>query len=151
VLDVSEPSNAEDSKILQSIQDKPKILVLNKADQPQKLDVSALPDFVHQTSVRISCTQGTGLDELINQIYRIATQGLPIAEEGLVHTPRQKTLFENILENLQRAQKSCLEGLSPEFASADVRRALESLAELVGEVTNDEVLDRLFSQFCIGK
>ena len=69
----------------------------------------------------------------------------------MVNTVRQKDLLGSLLASVESAASACRTGLSPELIAVDVRQGLEHLGELVGEVIDEEVLEALFNQFCIGK
>jgi len=64
---------------------------------------------------------------------------------------RQKVALERAAECLVRTRKGLLDGLSPELISLEVREALDSLGEITGRTTSEEVLDRIFANFCVGK
>jgi tRNA modification GTPase len=64
---------------------------------------------------------------------------------------RHKLAMEKALKNIQAAKESIVSGMSSEFAAFDLREALDNLDEITGKKINDEILDKIFSSFCIGK
>ncbi len=152
VLDGSQNLSPEDTVLLKSLNDKAKIVVINKMDLKQNLEVKELQQYLDGSPLAYcSCLDDRGIDELENKIFSFICQGRELSHEPLVSSLRQKTLLQKTLESLEQAQSACREHLSPEFCAADVRIALQHLGELVGEVVPDDVLEVLFKQFCIGK
>lgn len=154
VLDGSRPWHSEDETLLESLADKKKILVVNKSDLSQKLDRVRLQKFSSGGTpcVECSCVTEDGTKPLEDAITRFITQGkVGVSDKVVVSSVRQKDLLEKTLAALDNARQSTASGLSEELIAVDVRLALDHLGGLVGEVATDEVLDRLFSQFCIGK
>ncbi len=153
VLDGSQPWSPEDQNLIDGLQDKKKIVVINKADLPQKLDQKALALGTNGFSiVASSCVTGAGIKALEDEIACFITQGKVLAsDEAVITTVRQKDLLEKTLTCVEDARQGCLEGLSPELVAIDVRLGLDCMGRLVGEVLTDDVLELLFSQFCIGK
>jgi tRNA modification GTPase len=64
---------------------------------------------------------------------------------------RHKLALENVLGNIQKAKENMACGMSPEFTAFDLREALDNLDEITGKKIDDEILDKIFSSFCIGK
>lgn len=153
VVDASAPLDSSDESMLENLRGRKKVIVLNKSDLPRQCDLLSLKRFSEDNAtLELSCITGHGLRLLENEILRFITQGnFEIPEEAWVYSSRQKDLIRRIGEDLGRAVQACDEGLSPEFAAVDVRSALAGLSEVVGEIVTDDVLDALFSQFCVGK
>ena len=121
------------------------ILVLNKSDLPEHADWKGLG------AVRVSCTTGEGLDRLEKEILvRIGQQNLR-PENTLAINLRHRDCLRRALEACDRAQKAFEEAVSPEFLSVDLNEALAAVGEIVGAVGVEQILDSVFSQFCIGK
>jgi tRNA modification GTPase len=121
------------------------ILVLNKSDLPEHADWKGLG------AVQISCTTGEGLDRLEEEILaRIGKQSLR-PENTLAINLRHRNCLRRALEACDRARKTFEETASPEFLSVDLNEALAAVGEVVGAVGVEQILDSVFSQFCIGK
>ena len=155
VLDGSEALTSEDIEIVKENQEKKLLLVINKADLPHVLNDGELrqllPDVI-PPSLWISAKYGDGISELIDSIHALMlTRPCDHLPNHIITNIRHKTAMEKTSALLSRAEESLRRGHSPEFAAFDVREALDSLGEITGKTTNEEVLDRIFLTFCIGK
>lgn len=153
VFDSSAPLDEMDKKLIESLSGQKKVFAVNKSDLPRRLDLAEIRKYAGDfTLVEISCVVGSGIKPLENEILSFITKGaFEIPQETVISSPRQKDLLQKICEELEGATKSCADKLSPEFITVEVRSALGHLGEIVGEVVNDDILDALFSRFCIGK
>jgi tRNA modification GTPase len=120
------------------------VKVLNKVDLGVKGSYSE--DF------RISAVSGLGIIELLNGLKNKALQNSSYTEKSAVVTNvRHYDCLKKAKENLQRAKNTATSNLSGEFLASDLRAAETTLAEILGEVTTEEILNNIFSKFCIGK
>lgn len=125
--------------------DSNEIIVLNKSDLPENRDWK---DF---HAVRISCLTGEGLPELQKEILaRITKQNLKPESPVAINT-RHCDCLRRALESCDRATTTQTEGLSPEYAAIHLNEALHAVGEVIGVVDVEQILDSVFSQFCIGK
>jgi tRNA modification GTPase len=148
VLDSSEPLSDEDQQVLKGIADKKAVLVLNKADKSRKLEPLALP---HQ-QVSLSCKTGEGLLSLKNAIAAMAKQGMVMPKEhAWVVNQRHVFALNQAKASLDKALESASATQSPEFIAVDLRGALDSLGLIIGATYTDDILERIFNEFCIGK
>ena len=121
------------------------ILVLNKSD------LSEHPEWKNNHALRISCATGDGLGDLENEILsRIGKQNLR-PENALAINMRHRDCLRRALEACDRARKTFDETFSPEYLSVDLNDALGAVGEVIGTVGVEQILDSVFSQFCIGK
>ena len=154
VIDVSRPLSEEDKALFRELTDKPAVVVLNKSDLSASFDGIEIRKHLGENVpiVSCSCVREAGVRELEEALFNIMSGGkVEMSEEATVTTTRQKDLLEKVLKELIGAEVSLSSNASPEFAAADIRHALDHLGSLVGEVVNDDILEVLFSQFCIGK
>lgn len=153
LLDGSEELSGEDRDLLESVDKKKCIVAVNKSDLPQRLteeDVAERMSGVRP--LRISAKYGDGLAQLKGKILAFAgREGRGSENDMVIVSLRHKTALEKASELIGKARDSLLSGLSSEFAALDIREALRHLEEIVGETTSEDVLDRIFSSFCIGK
>ena len=154
VLDGSEALTKEDSEIIKRSQSKKFLLIINKADLPHALAerelTSLAPDV--KPPIWISAKYGEGIPALTDAIHAlILNQTEDSHPTQIVSNIRHKIAIEKTADLLSKARESMINGLSPEFSAFDVREALESLGEIAGKTVTEEVLDRIFSTFCIGK
>ena len=121
------------------------ILVLNKSDLPEDNDWKDVP------ALRISCVTGDGMLDLQREILaRIRQQNLR-PENPIAINTRHRDCLRRALESCNRAQTALSEGLSAEYVAVDLDKALRSVGEVIGIVDVEQILDSVFSQFCIGK
>jgi tRNA modification GTPase len=154
MLDGSRILDEDDNGIFEEVKGKRKVVILNKDDLPQRMSIDEVKDrFVEDPIVSISALKGDGIDDLKKTIYTSLIQRdvRRTPEHLIVANIRHKIALTQIKDNLSYAKKGMEEGTSFEFIAFEIRSALEALGELVGETTNEEVLNRIFDQFCIGK
>jgi tRNA modification GTPase len=147
VLDSSEPFTAADQAYLAEFPGKPRILVRNKIDLPQRLQ---LPEG--RESVAVCCLSGKGIEELKTAIKERVWAGEIRAEmlEVMINARHQDAL-RRAREAAERATAALAANLSLELAALDLRIAANAVGEIVGKTTTEDLLDSIFSQFCIGK
>ena len=154
MLDGSQALDEDDKEIFEEIRGKKKIVIINKKDLPLKLSIVDMRrQFQEDPMVSISCLKNEGIDDLKEAIYTsLVHRGVRTSPEHLiVANIRHKTALALARENLSNAMKGLKEGISLEFIAFEIRSALEAIGEMVGETANEEVLNRIFEQFCIGK
>jgi tRNA modification GTPase len=154
MLDVSKPLEDEDKIILDKNKSGKIIAAVNKIDLPRAWETKAIGNLFPQESItiEISAKSGTGLEELKNAILDLSVSGESVKTEGaIIINLRHKLAIEKACGNIQAAKESIDRGMSSEFAAFDLREALDNLDEITGKKINDEILDKIFSTFCIGK
>ncbi len=148
VLDGSRELSDEDGAVLDAVKGKHAVLVVNKADLGRKM--GALDPSL--TQILLSCLTGEGLDELRSSISRLVmSRAMPLREHAWTVNQRHRTALERAKESLQKVSQSIEAGLSPEFAALDLRAALDELGVIIGATCTEDILERIFSDFCIGK
>jgi tRNA modification GTPase len=121
------------------------ILLLNKSD------LSEHRDWKNLEALRVSCATGQGLPELEDEILaRITRQNLR-PESAIAINTRHRDCLRRALESCNRADAAMRDGLSSEYVVVDLKDALRAVGEVIGSIGVDEILDSVFSQFCIGK
>jgi tRNA modification GTPase len=148
VLDGSQPLTAEDQRVMDEVRGKHVIAVINKSDLPRKQMQLKEP----QVQVSVSCRTVEGLDDLKRAISEQVMQGTISSREHVwAVNQRHKTALEQSKTSLQKALESVTAGLSPEFIALDLRGALDSLGLIIGATYTEDILERIFNDFCIGK
>ncbi|MEY4385279.1 MAG: tRNA modification GTPase MnmE [Verrucomicrobiota bacterium] len=151
VLDASQPLTVEDERFLEEFSGKKRILIRNKADLPTKLVLSqaataALP------VVDVSCATGQGIESLKDAIKSMIWAG-QINADMLEVTINSR--HQDALRRAREATVRCMDALgaeaSLEFVAFDLRIAINAVGEVVGKTITEDLLDAIFSQFCIGK
>lgn len=151
VLDGSKELTEEDVEIIEENRERKAILVINKADLPHVIDIQK----VHQLApdlhpLWISAKYGDGIPSLKEAIYALVMKQ-DHQSTMMITNIRHKMALERAVALLSQAKDSIIGGLSPEFPALDLREALDTLGEIIGETVNEDILDRIFSTFCIGK
>ena len=155
LLDGSTALTADDRELLGKMNAKPLIPVINKSDLPHILDEESLQELLPETApppIRISAKYGDGIDRLKEAIHNLVLQtpGEETPDAMIAHL-RHKVALEKAAESLIRARDGLSKGLPPELAALEIREALDALGEITGRTTTEDVLERIFANFCIGK
>ena len=154
VLDVSRPLDADDRALLDRSLGRPRMLLLNKTDLPARWDETALDGNVDESAAALllSVKTGDGIDALTRAVAATALGDHVLdAELPLVTNVRHEAALRDADAAMGHALASLDGAWSPELVAVDLRGALDALGLIVGETASDEVLDAIFSQFCIGK
>ncbi len=154
VIDGSRRLDKYDREIIDEIRDKKTVIALNKRDLPMKTSTGQIQELLPDTrTVEISALENWGIDALKNSVYRALTRdGIGReAEEVIVVNARHKSALEGSRGCLLRARKGMETKIPIELVALELRSCLDYLGEIGGETTSEEVLDVIFSQFCIGK
>jgi tRNA modification GTPase len=154
LLDASRELSQEDVDILVRTDNANTIVAINKIDLPPAWEIDAI-EYLRpfQNNIqKISAKFGTGLPDLKKAVIALSGNKDGInSDHVLITNLRHKQALEKTQANILRAKNSILNGLSPEFAAFDLREALDNLDEITGKKINGEILDKIFSSFCIGK
>ena len=125
------------------------IVVLNKSDLPKRAQL--LGKLGGIPAVRVSCISGFGLDELRTMIGETALKAIPTEHQSVVVNERQKVLFQHAVKSLTGSIQLIDNQHWNDTIAQEIRNALHSVDEVVGKSFGEDVLDRIFSRFCIGK
>lgn len=151
VFDGSEPMAAEDRDILRSVREKKHILAINKSDLAQRLAVGevASPD-TDPVICLLSAKSGVGIEALKSKL-RDKILDYKIEPTVAVTNIRHRSQLVRSAEALAAAVATLTQGLPPELAAVDLGEAGKALGEIIGLVTNENILERIFENYCIGK
>ncbi len=150
VLDSSRALDDEDREILSIIKDKKVIYIENKIDLDRKIE---LDNFENITEiVNISALKNQGLEDLTKAVEKMFFSGKINSEEDLIiNSARQKKLLVQA-DGFLKEVLNCVEnGMSIDFIEIDLKNAMESLGLITGKAVSDDLVDKIFSDFCIGK
>ncbi len=151
VIDASEALMGDDHCLGQALKAHNTIILTNKIDLPFLLDRSELSSkYPNFNCIDLSLKTGEGLDELLAQM-KSTLLVKPGKEQAFVALLRHKKALSLAEKGLMSAVVALREGLSWEFPAIDLREAVDALGEITGETSLDEILDKIFEQFCIGK
>jgi tRNA modification GTPase len=149
VLDGSETLTAEDRRYLEQFAGKKRVLVRNKVDQPQQLE---LPDGTAPEAIAICALTGEGLEVLKDAIQQLVWGGEIHAEmlPAMINARHQDALRRARIAT-ERCLTAMREDLTLDLVAEDLRIAVNAVGEIVGQTATEDLLDAIFSQFCIGK
>lgn len=152
VVDSSRPLDKNDDDIISLIQDKNVIVLLNKSDMEQVVKPEDLKNLNKFSMVSISAKNETGLDRLEHAIKDMFFNGeISFNEEIYITNVRHKTLLQEALDSLHMVKDGINQGMSEDFLTIDLMTAYEKLGMIIGEEVEDDLADRIFSKFCMGK
>ena len=148
VLDASSPLTPKDLELLELSSSTNRIVLLNKTDLPEKIELEKLPkDFI-----RISALKNENLDAVEKQIRALFFSGeIETKDATTLSNARHIGLVEQALDALKEANRGLAMGLPVDLIQVDVTRCWQLLGEITGEAAPDELITQLFSQFCLGK
>ncbi len=151
MLDLSRELDEEDREIIEYIKDKKYIILLNKSDLGGKINKDNIKNINSNCVIETSAKTGEGLNELKECIRELFFKGEVTSKDILITNTRHK-------EALIRAKKSCIQGLEAlkntsaiDLASIDIRNAWTNLGEITGDTLEEDIINKIFSQFCLGK
>jgi tRNA modification GTPase len=170
MLDASEPLTEDDGKLLELTKNKKAIIILNKIDLPEVLDIAQVEKLMPDISpfspplvggagggkgrpiVKTSMLTGQGLEELKTKILNAVIHGTEISpDSAIITTVRHRDALRKARIDIEHALLSLDMAMPMELVAVDLRGALDNLGLIVGTTTTEDILDRIFSQFCIGK
>ena len=163
VMDRSQDLSEEDGKLLTDSQQKKRVVVLNKADLPGKVTPAHIEKMLDEISTKgnaqqpitiisISAKTGEGLDRLRSEIHHVLVGSrLESRDSVMVTRLRHKQALAAAQEAISNSLKAMEQEFSSDCVAVDLRSALNSLSEITGSVSTDDILDRVFAEFCIGK
>ena len=150
VLDGSQALSEEDEQAIAAAQRVPNLLVLvNKSDLPRRLDIGRLADRFDNV-LSISAQTGAGLDTLADAVAALYPAGETPAGELLTNA-RQADAVSRALSAVAEARSALRIGMTPDVVLTDCEAALEALGELNGKRIREDLVDTIFSRFCVGK
>lgn len=152
VVDSSRPLDKNDDDIISLIQNKNVIVLLNKSDMEQVVKPEDLKNLNKFSMVSISAKNETGLDKLEHAIKDMFFNGeISFNEEIYITNVRHKTLLQEALDSLHMVKDGINQGMSEDFLTIDLMTAYGKLGMIIGEEVEDDLADRIFSKFCMGK
>jgi tRNA modification GTPase len=147
------PLNAEDYQVFEKVKSKPLIIVINKIDLAADETAALIPDSWGKTErVRISALYGRGIDSLKDKIIRAVQGERPIDfDASIVPNLRHKVAFERCFEAAASVVFQMRNGTSTDLIALDLQEAVDALDEVLGTNVKLDVLEQIFSRFCLGK
>lgn len=154
VVDSSVPLDANDVKIFSLIKDKNTIILLNKTDLPVVVTEEILKTELGASFpvIKISAAENKGIDDLEEVVWRLFFKGkISFQNEVYITNVRHKELIREAYESLLMVEKSISLALPEDFYSIDLMNAYSSLGKIIGEEVEEDLVNEIFSKFCMGK
>ena len=152
VVDASVPLDENDRDIIEMIRNRKAVVLLNKTDLEQVVSVEELEKQTGHRVIPVSAKEETGIEELEKEIQSMFYQGdIDFNDEVYVTNIRHKTALTESLSSLKLVQKSIEDGMPEDFYSIDLMNAYEQLGTIIGEAVEDDLVNEIFSKFCMGK
>ncbi len=153
IFDASKELTKEDLEILELIKGKKAIILLNKTDLPRKLVINneKLKD-ADAKIIEISALNKTGIDDLYNEITKMFDLNqINLDQDVVITNVRQKNLIEKALSSVKKAEETMSKKMPIDIIAIFIKEILEELGNITGEIATDDIIDEIFSKFCLGK
>jgi tRNA modification GTPase len=151
IFDISKEIDEEDKKILEIIKDKKAIIILNKIDLEKRLNTTEIKK-TNKPIIEISAKNNVGVEELYNEISKMfKLNEIAIDGELIISNNRHKSLIINARNNLKKAQEIVEKNMPIDIISSYLKEIIEELGKITGESVTEDVLNEIFSKFCLGK
>jgi tRNA modification GTPase TrmE len=152
VMNNNDELTPEDLELLESADDKKVIGIVNKLDLENKLDINYLEEHFKIPLIKTSIINGEGVDDLENEIQEMFFEGsLSSADSTYVSNNRHINLLEQAKTAIEDAISSAEMDVPVDIIQIDLIKTWELLGEVIGEDVSEQLIDKLFSQFCLGK
>ena len=150
VFDNSRELDDDDMQLLETAAQVPTIAIINKTDLENQLDISVIESKV-KNIITISAARGEGREAIIEAVEKIAGTDRLNPSEGILSNERQRANVRNALASVREAKAALEMGMTYDAVTVSLEDAISELLEMTGEKTGDEVIDRVFHNFCVGK
>lgn len=152
VVDSSSPLDENDNQIRKLIEDKKAIVLYNKTDLESAVDIQELKSLVNHPVIPISAKEEQGIEELEDAIKNLFFSGdITFNDEVYITNARHKAALEEALESLRQVEVSIANHMPEDFFSIDLMNAYEALGRILGESVGEDLVNEIFSKFCMGK
>ena len=153
IFDISRELNDDDYHIMELIKDKKTIVLLNKTDLPRLYDEDYFTNYFENSQIiNSSMIKSIGIQELEDAIRTMFYDGhIAIDSDMIINNLRHKQQLELASGNMESVLKDLHTGVPLDCIEVDLRSCWENLGEITGESLDEDILDRIFSEFCIGK
>lgn len=153
VIDASMPLTQEDYDILELIKSKKVIVAANKIDKGVHEDVNKLVDFFGQENIlKMSVKEKIGIEEIEEKIKDLVYHGqASVSKNRMVTNIRHKDLLDKALDSVSKAIDGLNDGVPIDLLSVDIKEAWRRLGQITGDVVEEDIINEIFSKFCIGK
>lgn len=152
VVDSSQPLDENDEEIVELLKGKKVIVLYNKTDLSPKVELEELKKQLSHPVIPISAKEERGMEELEKQIKEMFFSGeLDFNDEVYITNARHKAALEEALEDLKQVENSIAMNMPEDFYSIDLMGAYEALGKIIGKSVGEDLVNEIFSKFCMGK
>ncbi len=152
VVDTSTQLDENDYEIMDLLKDRKAIILLNKSDLTPVTDGGSIRQHLDKKMIAVSAKEQTGIEELEETICEMFFTGeVTFNDEVYITNIRHKTALQEALNSLNLVVQSILDGMPEDFYSIDLMNAYEELGSIIGEAVEDDLVNEIFSKFCMGK
>jgi tRNA modification GTPase len=152
LFDPSQPLDGNDELLMSEVGDQPRCVLFNKSDLEQQWANDKVENFLQGVKpISLSTKTGAGLEDLKEAIYNHAIRGERVGESIAITRERHRDHLQQAAESLDTASANMISGCSEELIAVDVTLAMEHLGSVLGKTFAEDLLDKIFGQFCIGK
>ena len=153
IFDNTKQTSKEDIEILNLIKDKNAIILLNKIDvEDKKMEETEELKNVNKKIIKISAKNGIGIEELYEEIEKMfQIEDLETGKETIITNIRHKNQIDLAIKNIQDAKKAVENNLPIDIISIFIKQTLEDLGKITGENVPEDIINEIFSKFCLGK
>ena len=153
ILDTSAELSFEDIEIAKKIKDKNTFIILNKTDLDKKIDITPITDIIEKAQlIQLSAKELIGINELCEKIKNTILSGeIDIKNEIYVTNERHYEKLTASLLYIERAINDLKNGIFPDIVSIEIENAISALGEITGLTVSEEIINNIFSRFCLGK
>ena len=153
IFDASEDLTKEDLEILDLIKNKKTIIILNKNDLNQKIDENDKRlTSVSSSIIKISALNKTGIEDIYDEISKLFDLNeINLDQDVVITNIRHKNLIDKAIESVKKARETLEEKMPLDIIAIFIKDILEDLGNITGEVVTDDIIDEIFSKFCLGK
>lgn len=152
IIDSSVPLDDNDINIMENIKDRQVIILSNKSDLKNVINKSDIRNYLDSKIIEISAKEKSGFDELYEELNNLFFQGkLSYNDEIYITSARHKQALENALSSIDMAITSIDDGMPEDFYTIDLMSAYEQLGYIIGEAVDDDLVNTIFRDFCMGK
>ena len=152
IFDITKELTKDDKEILELIKDKNAIIVLNKTDLKQNENLTKEIKKINKNIVKISALKNEGINELYKEISNLFNLNkINIEAENIVTNTRHKELIIKAIENIDKAIETINKNVPVDIIAIYIKEILEYLGKITGENVSEDIINEIFSKFCLGK
>lgn len=152
LFDPSQPLDGNDELLMNEVGDQSRCVLFNKSDLEQQWTMDKVENFLQgEKPIALSTKTGNGLEDLKEAIYNHAIRGERVGESIAITRERHRDHIQQAAEALGTASANMISGCSEELIAVDVTLAMEHLGSVLGKTFAEDLLDKIFGQFCVGK